>query len=385
MNIELIKALDRTGEKSRIYHKLLVLKYFHENKGRWKTARQVEEYFLLYCPNNVLIQASSATKLNSALQPQVSRVLQYFLNELKAGQFIVVPEEGDKNKYKYNHHRPDNLKHFVEFDEEQITELLRWKLIFEKYAYLPFFGDLNHFIKGYDKKLQEQMEEEGTEPSSGESAKIFQIAALESNPRFSDPKADHDLLFTLYVSIERCEAVTFEYRRFATASQEARTKEYIDFRPYLLKEHERRWYLIGKEKDQSRIIRFACDRIVKKSLDKQKGEEFEREQFDPKALWKHSMGIYTDWEDDQGKKHETPIEISFKLKDGKRWFNIDYVKTLPLHRSQNSNWKKDKSEYVTITLNMFPDSDLIRKIRSFGSHNVVDIQPDYLSRWVNEC
>ena len=97
------------------------------------------------------------------------------------------------------------------------------------------------------------------------------------------------------------------------------------------------------------------------------------------------MGIYTDWEDDQGKKHETPIEISFKLKDGKRWFNIDYVKTLPLHRSQNSNWKKDKSEYVTITLNMFPDSDLIRKIRSFGSHNVVDIQPDYLSRWVNEC
>ena len=384
MNIELIKALDRTGERSRVYHKLLVLKYFHENKGRWKTARDVEDYFLNDCSSNELIKASTAKKLNEDFQPQVSRVLHNFLKELKDGKFIVVPE-GETNKYKYNHLRLDNLKYFVEFNEDQITELLRWKLIFEKYAYLPFFGDLNSFIKGYDKKLQEQMKEEGTEPSSGESPKIFQIAALESNPRFSDPDADHDLLVALYVSIERCETVTFEYRRFATVSKKAHTTKYNDFRPYLLKEHERRWYLIGKEKDQRDISRFACDRIVTNSLDNQKGEEFKRGPFDPNELWKHSMGIYTDWEDDRGKKHKTPIEISFKLKDGVRWYNIDYVRTLPLHSSQNSDWKKDKSEYVTIRLNMFPDSDLIRKIRSFGSHNVVDIQPDYLSRWVNEC
>lgn len=381
MNIELIKTLDRTGEKSRIYHKLLVLKYFHENKGRSKTAREVEYYFLNSCPNNELISASSAKKLNKDFQPQVSRVLLNFLKELKKGEFIVVPE-GETNKYKYNDLRLDNLKHFVEFNEDQITELLRWKLIFEKYAYLPFFGELNDFIRGYDNKLKEQMEEQGVEPS-GESPKIFQIAALESNPRFSDPEADHDLLYALYLSIESCETVTFEYQRFATARPTS-TKKYPDFRPYLLKEHERRWYLIGKEKGKSDIIRFACDRIVPKTLCNKRGSAFKRGQFDPNELWKYSMGIYTDWEDDQGKKHKTPINISFNLKDGKRWFNIDYVKTLPLHWSQTSNWKKNKSGYVTITLKMFPDSDLIRKIRSFGSHNVVDIQPDYLSRWVNE-
>jgi len=58
-----------------------------------------------------------------------------------------------------------------------------------------------------------------------------------------------------------------------------------------------------------------------------------------------------------------------------KYYNINYLKSSSIHASQNSNWEEDGC--VTIELNIYPDSDLVRKIRSLGSHTVKVIEPEF--------
>ena len=102
-------------------------------------------------------------------------------------------------------------------------------------------------------------------------------------------------------------------------------KRFSKFHPYMIREHRYRWYLVGMKKPGDTIFCLDVDRIT--SLDRRIDlDDFQREEI-PKDLWEHSMGIFTNWENDQGEWSNEPIDISFRIKDGELTIGPDRTGT----------------------------------------------------------
>lgn len=374
MNFDIIKLLGTKKENDRIFHKLLILDYFKSRKHEWLDVKTVEDYLVDTCLKNSLIKRPAGEGNKH------SRVLQDMLKELrvKGVNLLLQKKDGYKFIYKYNEHNEHNIPETIDFKPGSIDALLGWEKVFEKYDYLPLFDELSAFIKAYKNKLATLAEMEGEEFTLDE-AGIIKVAEFESDPDFINTEEDKDILHALYYSIEDRETVSFKYKPFAQANRPSRTQTVKNFYPYLLKEHNKRWYLIGKWDNSSKdqIITYPCDRIV--SIDNKRGKGFKRTDFNPHAYWQHSMGIYTSWQDIKGIKRTDPIPISFVLSDGEVFKNIDYLKSSRIHASQEISPHKDG---VWVELNIYPDSDLVRKLRSLGVHNLSNITPPFLDNWV---
>lgn len=289
------------------------------------------------------------------------RVVYEYLEELEDEGLVIRTSDIKPRKYTL----PPNLSRFndVDINKTYIKEIRSWIKVLEVYDHVPFIFDLIFLLKN-------RIEEHGFNPDD---KKVFSVVEFETFPIFKG--LEH--FSKLHDSIDMCEKINFTYISFNREQE----KEYKEFQPYLLKEHKKRWYLIGKSKNRERFVTFALDRI-KKVEDTDK--TFKRINFDLPEKWKHSMGIYSNWEDNNGKIRNKPINISFKIKDGKKYKNIDYLKTSKIHYSQKITKNISDNIFATVSLKMFPDTDLVRTLRSFGLHNVKDVKPEFFSTWVFE-
>ena len=133
--------------------------------------------------------------------------------------------------------------------------------------------------------------------------------------------------------------------------------------PYLLKEYNRRWYLIGAADDTGKILTFALDRII--SIDILPGFEFRKAPEDLFDRYEDIIGVSYYEENDLQK-------IIFWVSDK----SAPYLDTKPLHASQ-TNIRGEKEQYIReqyylpsggsiFSIDCKENYELIRELCSFG-------------------
>ena len=192
-----------------------------------------------------------------------------------------------------------------------------------------------------------------------------EIISFSNNPYL----LNSNLLGTLFDCISNEVVIKLSYHTFSDE-----TVRCIDFHPYLLKQYNGRWFLLGAADSDQKILNFALDRIDKvEPLPEKKYIECPDE-------------LYGRFEDIVGVTlyEGRPVEhIYFWVSDASK----DYVVTKPIHESQiqYQGEKEDKlrEQYNTLNRGAFFSIDciynyeLIRELCSFGSELVV-LEPIYL-------
>ena len=192
--------------------------------------------------------------------------------------------------------------------------------------------------------------------------KRSRIISFSNNPYLQNS----NLLGVLFDNISNQVVVRLEYHTFT--DKKNRT---IIFHPYLLKQYNDRWYLIGAANDDAKILNFALDRIdVVTAL--------------PEMKYKPCNG-------DLANRFEDIIGVTlYEDKDIEHilfWVSNrskDYMETKPIHGSQcRYKGKKDeefRSRYPSLyegaffSIDCIPNYELIRELSSFGKDLLV-IEP----------
>ena len=173
-----------------------------------------------------------------------------------------------------------------------------------------------------------------------ESKTSLRHIAFESEGNFHGAGLLKDILF----AIRNKRKISFVHQNYI-----ADTRKNYRIDPYLLKEYQNRWYVVGKVEDKH-FRTFGIDRIedlkISTEVFKTTGKEAAASLFD------NIIGLSYS----EGKVEE--VILSFQPIQGK------YVKSLPLHRSQKII--KDDEKSLVISLDLIPNFELRQKILMMG-------------------
>ena len=176
-------------------------------------------------------------------------------------------------------------------------------------------------------------------------------------------------LSPLLDAIEKQKQIEIHYHKFWESKEvQIRTIE-----PYLLKESQRRWYVLALDVDKKLLRVFGLDRI--KSIE----DRGMKRMYDPPKDIVHffddSFGV---WVDNDRTKAEKVI-LSFKKQEGDSFFipnPAEYLRAMPLHRSQV--FIKDTQEEIILSLKVKITPDFVKEILSYGAYVRV-IEPQHLA------
>ena len=176
-------------------------------------------------------------------------------------------------------------------------------------------------------------------------------------------------LSPLLDAIEKQKQIEIHYHKFWGSKEvQIRTIE-----PYLLKESQRRWYVLALDVDKKLLRVFGLDRI--KSIE----DRGMKRMYDPPKDIVHffddSFGV---WVDNDRTKAEKVI-VSFKKQEGDSFFipnPAEYLRAMPLHRSQV--FIKDTPEEIILSLKVKITPDFVKEILSYGAYVRV-IEPQHLA------
>lgn len=178
-----------------------------------------------------------------------------------------------------------------------------------------------------------------------------------------NPLENSTLLGELFTAITQQQVVELHYHRFDTPDEE-RT---VTLHPYLLKEYNRRWYLIAAA-EGGKLLNFALDRIDKVV-----------------PLPSH---VYVPYDDDLNERFEDIVGVTLNedkdLQTIVFWVSNhskDYVATKPIHESQcNIRGEREKElrekypmlcEGRFFSIDCIENYELIRELTSFGKDLIV--------------
>lgn len=164
-------------------------------------------------------------------------------------------------------------------------------------------------------------------------------------------------LYGLLHAIKNQLQIKFTYQKFW---EDELTKRNVE--PYALKEFRNRWYVLANDLKDNKVKSFALDRLSDLDITK-KRFQFPVD-FNVNSHYKYCFGIISP----NGHKPEE-IELSFDPFQGK------YIKTLPLHESQQI--LIDNEEELRIRLTLFITHDFFMELLSYGE-NLRVIKPESL-------
>lgn len=196
-----------------------------------------------------------------------------------------------------------------------------------------------------------------------------QIISFTKNPLENSRR-----LGELFTAISQKQVIEVHYHVFAAPDEDRHTV----LIPYLLKEYNRRWFLIAAAEDTGKILNFALDRIdsvvplPSRHYVEYKGNINER--FDDIV----GVSLYDD----------RPVQtIVFWVSDESK----DYVATKPIHESQrhyrNEKEAELRRQYPTLeggaffSIECIENYELIRELASFGKDLLV-LSPDNIRQQV---
>ena len=179
-----------------------------------------------------------------------------------------------------------------------------------------------------------------------------------------NPLENSNLLGELFTAIARKQVIEIHYHKFAAPDEDRHTV----LIPYLLKEYNRRWYLIAAAEDTGKILNFALDRIDR--IVPLPGHRYVEYRGDLNERFEDIVGV-TLYED-------RPVQtILFWVSDHSK----DYVDTKPIHESQKHYRNEKEAELrrrypmleggAFFTIDCIENYELIRELTSFGADLVV--------------
>lgn len=250
-----------------------------------------------------------------------------------------------------------NKRSFSIFREELSRE--EEKLLREVLSTLGQFDGLNHF-EWLDKlKFGLGIEERR------------QIISFSNNPYLKNS----NLLGTLFDNISNEVVIRLSYHTFADE-----TIRSTDLHPYLLKQYNDRWYLLGAADNDKKILNFALDRID------------EIEPLPEKKYIECSEDLAERFEDIVGVTlyEDRPVEhITFWVSNK----SMNYLNTKPIHSSQTyihiEKEQQLRNKYPMLeggafySIDCIENYELIRELSSFGRDLLV-VTPDTIKEKVFE-
>lgn len=183
-----------------------------------------------------------------------------------------------------------------------------------------------------------------------------------------NPLEDSSLFGELFTVISQQQVIEIHYHTFADLNN---IKQVI-VHPYLLKEYNRRWYLIAAAEDTGKLLNFRLDQI---------------DRFEQKSTY-----MYTPYDGEINERFEDIIGVSlyddrpvqtihFWVSD----YSKGYVETKPLHESQRHyHGEKDADLHrqypmfkggAFFSIDCIENYELIRELSSFGKDLIV-LSPD---------
>lgn len=175
-----------------------------------------------------------------------------------------------------------------------------------------------------------------------------------------NPLENSNLLGELFVAISQKQVIELSYHTFANPEDLKR----IVLHPYLLKEYNRRWFVIGAADSDGKILNFSLDRIDK--VVPQPSLTYNTCPDDLAERFEDIIGVTF--------VEESPVyKIIFWASDSAK----DYIKTKPIHESQRNIQDNLHNEYPGLIGGAFfridckKNYELIRELSSFGKELVV--------------
>lgn len=188
--------------------------------------------------------------------------------------------------------------------------------------------------------------------SLAESKHSLEYISFESSGELTGIKN----LKSLLKAIKSKHEVKFSHLNFTTGL----TNDY-SLRPYLLKEYQNRWYVVGEINNCNEIRTFGIERIKKLQVTtntfKPKIELNIHEKFS------HVIGLV------YSENTLQEVILSFTPKQG------NYIKTLPLHSSQKI--LVDNEKECRVSLCVIPNYELKQQILKYGD-TIKVLEPDWL-------
>lgn len=176
-------------------------------------------------------------------------------------------------------------------------------------------------------------------------------------------------LSPLLDAIEKQKQIEIHYHKFWGSKEvQIRTIE-----PYLLKESQRRWYVLALDIDKKLLRVFGLDRI--KSIEDMGIKRMYNPPKEIEHFFDDSFGV---WVDNDRTKAEKVI-LSFKKQESDSFFipnPAEYLRAMPLHRSQV--FIKDTPEEIILSLKVKITPDFVKEILSYGAYVRV-IEPQHLA------
>lgn len=166
-----------------------------------------------------------------------------------------------------------------------------------------------------------------------------------------------DLIPKLIPAIKNRKQVSFEYHKFdGDVSQ--RTVS-----PYYLKQFRKRWYVIAQDTKDGCIKSFGLDRMEKFVQTSASFKLLKKD--DPKHLFENVIGLF--------EKDGVPTKIEIWSEP----YNANYMRTLPLHRSQKELGQKDGGYVFELTV--VPNFEFYQEILRM-SYNVKILSPESVKK-----
>ncbi len=142
----------------------------------------------------------------------------------------------------------------------------------------------------------------------------------------------------------------------------------IIIHPYLLKESNKRWYLVGYSEEHKKVRYFGFDRIYDPVLiDK---EFKENKGSDLRTLFDNKIGLSTIQVKNIGIPEKVTLWVSKEM--------ANYFKSMPLHKSQ-THIEYDGYGAILISLQLVPTYELLALVLSYGKHMEL-ITPKWLRK-----
>lgn len=236
-----------------------------------------------------------------------------------------------------------NRKYYTYEDEEYtITQLpidkMDMDILEESMEMLKQFKDFSLFseMKGVIQKLEDKIYRESKRKSP--------IIHMDKNENL---KGLHHL-DTLYQSILKQLVLIIEYQSF-----KARTSQETIIHPYILKEFNNRWFLVGRVEGADKMLTMAIDRIV--AIDYNLDIDYDSRDFDADKYYKDTYGVTV-------LNDKSILNIVMKVDR----YNAPYVETKPMHASQEIV-ERLKDGSVLFSLRLHNNFELQRLILGFGA------------------
>ncbi|WP_304290620.1 YafY family protein [Capnocytophaga leadbetteri] len=171
--------------------------------------------------------------------------------------------------------------------------------------------------------------------------------------------AGTEYLSPLLRAIKEKRQVKLHYYKFWDRSSQTQERT---IEPYLLKEAQRRWYVLAWDVEKEALRVFGLDRI--KRLDDERGVKFQHPV--PKGVEHYFDDSFGAWVDNERTQAEEVVLAFRKLPTDTVFIPnpAKYLEAMPLHSSQQI--LKDEEEAIVLQLRIKITPDFIKELLSYG-------------------